>query len=329
MFDDINNLFTKENLPPVYMEVQKEIFMINRFLSMLRRTFTSAQKSNLLSTKLPNRAAYLHLFHMVPAEKNPPRIPYIKKAVIVQAGDWNDKARSWDVLYKTVKMIMEYGLDILTIPGQHDMYHGVSEESTPTILSVLRASKLVTILGKEPVKLGGVNFYGAPWGAKVPSIITSGTNILVIHAPIMKEAIYYGAEGINPKRFLKKHKFDIVLAGDIHREFTEKFSKRRLFNTGPVLRKSADLVTGFLKFNYSVNISMVRKSKMSKPHFLCRFRKGIFHPKPIQITILSMHMEMSKHLILHHIIFKFFFRNKPHRQSNLHFNVVKVFNNTP
>lgn len=221
-----------------------------------------------------------------------------KKAVIVQAGDWNDKARSWDVLYKTVKMIMEYGLDILTIPGQHDMYHGVSEESTPTILSVLRASKLVTILGKEPVKLGGVNFYGAPWGAKVPSIITSGTNILVIHAPIMKEAIYYGAEGINPKRFLKKHKFDIVLAGDIHREFTEKFSKRRLFNTGPVLRKSAEQYSFVHEPNFRVFDSETGKVKRivipHKPAEKILTRSHIVEKKGIASTMDAFIQKINK-----------------------------------
>jgi len=128
MFDDINNLFTKENLPPVYMEVQKEIFMINRFLSMLRRTFTSAQKSNLLSTKLPNRAAYLHLFHMVPAEKNPPRIPYIKKAKGVpdlgSAAEKRAKRETAEKISKHMNCSMQHAYEIVEvlIKNGHDPF---------------------------------------------------------------------------------------------------------------------------------------------------------------------------------------------------------------
>jgi DNA repair exonuclease SbcCD nuclease subunit len=111
----------------------------------------------------------------------------------------------------------------------------------------LAKSKAVITLGKKPVRIKNTNIYGANWKDSIPiPTNTSVKNILVLHASISKKAEWDGHDFTHPRYFLKKHnRFDLILVGDIHKEFCINQNNKWIINTGPMLRLEAN------KYNFS------------------------------------------------------------------------------
>jgi hypothetical protein len=182
--------------------------------------------------------------------------------IILQAGDFFDKPRSWFLLPMVISILKEYEVPIYCVYGQHDVYMYSEETKDNTSLGVLAKAGLVTILSDKPVMLFSdtyeidhshpIRIYGASYGQEIP-IPSSKNNepdqvsdILVLHAPIAEE--WVGGDFIDARGFLKMHpEWDIILVGDIHRKFSipmyfEHHKHRNteyLINTGPMLRKEA------------------------------------------------------------------------------------------
>jgi len=166
-----------------------------------------------------------------------------RKAPIIQAGDVSDKPRDWIFLSRFLELKNKYKeVSFNAVYGQHDMYLYNRKLSMATVLGILEKSGYVTILGKTPVSFEeGVHIYGVSWGGEIPEVTTEGTNILSIHAPISDAPIYPDHEFTKDYMFLKKNPdFDLVICGDIHRSFDKDFGKRRIINTGPLLRSTAE-----------------------------------------------------------------------------------------
>lgn len=158
-------------------------------------------------------------------------------AALCIAGDLTDKPRGWHLYKRLVVLLKRYGVKVYCVYGQHDMYLRSKEA---TILDLLERSGLIKILGKEPEYFNRI--YGCSWGEEVPKIEQGLFNILVIHAPIHTEPLFFDHEYMDAKRFVNKHKFNLVHCGDIHRNFfilSTDYTKC-IFNTGPMLRKSAE-----------------------------------------------------------------------------------------
>ena len=143
---------------------------------------------------------------------------------IIQAGDFFDRPRSWFLLPKVIDLLKEYpNVEISTIYGQHDTYMYSEETRENTNLGILEKAGLVKIRSSLDFK---------------------GFKVMVVHAPISDEPLYMGPDNecIDAAKFLKKNKeFDLILCGDIHRQFCIVDKKDRfIINTGPMLRKTAD-----------------------------------------------------------------------------------------
>lgn len=167
------------------------------------------------------------------------------EAPILQAGDFFNVPRSWALLPRVIDLLKKYKVDIYCVFGQHDTYFYNEETRERTNLGILEKTGLVHILDEEDMCFEDrVCVYGASFGKELPDILIASSeeiNIGVIHAPIAERAIYPGQNYIDAKTYLKNNQFyDLILCGDIHRSFyLQDENKRRIVNTGPVLRKEA------------------------------------------------------------------------------------------
>lgn len=167
-------------------------------------------------------------------------------AIILTAGDFFDKPRSWYLLPEVINFLKKYPyVPVYTIFGQHDTYMYHEETRKNTSLGVLESFGLVQILGAEPKTFDyEVALYGASFGQDVPTVVDKNVyNILVIHANIYTGPLWPGHKFTRASSFLSRFggkDFDIVLCGDIHRKFLYQTKKRMILNVGPLMRREAN-----------------------------------------------------------------------------------------
>jgi len=172
-------------------------------------------------------------------------LSYAKKhdAIVVQAGDFFNKARDWNVLYKMIELLRKFSVPVCSVWGQHDQYFRSSTANNATTMGVLSELGLITLLHSwGSVSYGEVDIWGCHWGEKLPTfeIDRDKKNMLVIHAPISPEKLFPKHLIIKPKKMLKRYRqFDMILCGDVHRHFKYEIDGRYLVNTGPMLRMEA------------------------------------------------------------------------------------------
>lgn len=171
-------------------------------------------------------------------------------AYILQAGDFFDKPRSWHLLPEMIDFLMGIkNVSVSSIFGQHDTYMYSELTRSQTSLGVLEKVELINILGQKGVlifdetkpNLDTARVFGCSFGQEIPEPDKNIFSILVIHAGIAERAIYPGQNYFDALAFLKKHKFDLILCGDIHQKFCIEYEGRFIVNTGPLIRKEASI----------------------------------------------------------------------------------------
>jgi len=168
-------------------------------------------------------------------------------AIVCIPGDFTDKPRSWNLLREIIRFLKFYQLPVLAVFGQHDTYMNSSKLRPYTNLGMLAEFDLVKILGSKPLSLGEYDFYGASWGEDIPEIENPNkVNVLLTHRSIAENPLYPGHNYIDAEDFSEEHDFDIIICGDIHREFIiQNCWSNWIVNAGPLLRKEAT------KYNFS------------------------------------------------------------------------------
>lgn len=164
---------------------------------------------------------------------------------IIQAGDFVDVKRSWELLSALTKFLEVWkkkGMRLYSVLGQHDSYfHDMSNEKT--IMGVLISSGLITRLSANPVYSDGRMFrmYGASYGEEIPATNDMYRNILVCHRQILMQKIWRQQEGCEyAPKFLKDHnRYELILVGDAHQKFDFKLDNRVICNSGPLMRLEA------------------------------------------------------------------------------------------
>ena len=190
-------------------------------------------------------------------------------ANLIIAGDLTDKPRSWHLLPRILDMFSNYqDVKVFAVFGQHDTYMYSEETRDKTILGALYSAGLVEILGEKASSWS--NLFGCSYGQKIPEVeYKNEKNILVIHAPIAEAPLFPNHKYMDAKKFLKDNKdFDIILCGDIHKEFFI-FDKqnRTILNTGPMIRKTADDYNFTFKPNFMVYDTVKDKfERVEIPH---------------------------------------------------------------
>ena len=160
-------------------------------------------------------------------------------AVILQAGDFFHKSRDWEIMQAIISLLKKYKkTKIYAVMGQHDLYF--RSKTAPNILSILNHANYIKRLNNVPCLISDVNIYGCSWKEKIPTP-KSGFNILVIHESISDYELFPGSNYMSPRIFVRKNKgWDLILIGDIHRQFIYQKGKTLLINTGPMLRLDAN-----------------------------------------------------------------------------------------
>ena len=159
----------------------------------------------------------------------------------IQPGDLTDKHESPDSFKTKWIHTFKDQIRILTVPGQHDLrYHTSPTDNTP--YGVLVASGNMFIIGKIPLIIDGVNFYGAGWNQDIPKITNEGVNILVTHRMVSIEQEWPGHQFEQPGGLLRKHGFDLIVSGDNHKSFDFEYDGKKLVNCGSLMRANIDQV---------------------------------------------------------------------------------------
>jgi DNA repair exonuclease SbcCD nuclease subunit len=176
---------------------------------------------------------------------------------ILQAGDFVDQKRSWELMQYLSVMLRtwkERGITVYSVMGQHDSYyHNMTNEKT--VMGVLFSSGLVKRLTSSPVVLQEARIYGASYGEPVQTCLHQKGNysMLVVHAPILwKKAWKQQEEFIYAPDAARTYKHDLILCGDQHHKFLyHNDNAQVVLNTGPMMRLKAnerDHKPGFYHF---------------------------------------------------------------------------------
>jgi len=109
-------------------------------------------------------------------------------------------------------------------------------------LGILEKIGYVTTLNNKAKKEEEIRIHGANWGDEIPVPEDRNyLNILVIHAPIAINPLFPDHQYTSAQRFFEKHGYyDLIVCGDIHRQFHIEENNRHLVNTGPMLRMTAE-----------------------------------------------------------------------------------------
>ncbi|KKM04154.1 hypothetical protein LCGC14_1767060 [marine sediment metagenome] len=183
---------------------------------------------------------------------------------ILQAGDFFDTPRGYYILSKVVSVLNSYETfdkDLIhCVYGQHDTYLYSDVTRNSTNLGILNEVDLINVLGtwwtgeRNNVVIMGKS-YGQEFHKNDLGYIEDPcveTKILIIHAPISTAPLFPGHEITHADKFLEKYsEFDLILCGDIHRDFIIERKGRFIVNCGSMLRREAT------EFNFT-----------HKPHFL-------------------------------------------------------------
>lgn len=171
-------------------------------------------------------------------------------ADILMAGDVTDGPRSWQTLPLLANFLREQKVSTCVVRGQHDLYMRNTEQTERTMLGVLEKAGLLRVLRSMPLIYphdSPIAVYGCSHGEQVPTPQSDEFfNILVIHADITDQSLWEGQSRTDAAKFLKEQSsYDFILTGDIHRAFAigegQLRNRRWIVNTGPILRKDADV----------------------------------------------------------------------------------------
>ena len=164
---------------------------------------------------------------------------------ILQPGDLFDSSKASDYIKQHwIKLFKKYEISLFCVFGQHDLrYHTSNIDNTP--IRVMNRAGNVYLLSHTPASNDwNIHLYGQSWFEKTPKIIDpSRFNILVVHKQFYtskKDWPTQDVEGTNATSFLKKHPFDLIVAGDNHRFFQVTYKGRRLINLGSLMRTKID-----------------------------------------------------------------------------------------
>jgi hypothetical protein len=171
------------------------------------------------------------------------------RASIVQAGDFCDRPRNWQLLFELMMFFKRWSLPrIFMVRGQHDMYmHSPEAVTTITALKWFEHVEIMEGRGlgigtdqpHNPVWMTGIR-YGEDHHSIPPPEKNQHPHILVVHAPIAESPVFERHDYIDARGFAEKNRsYDIILCGDIHRHFCIKTKWNTILNTGPMMRREA------------------------------------------------------------------------------------------
>lgn len=224
-----------------------------------RRKVSNMRKQN-PSDLIAIVCADLHLSHKPPAARagEPDWYAAMKRPLqeiwnladthnvpVLCAGDVFDH---WMAPPELINFAHQYMPKMFAVPGQHDMPHHDANGMHRSVYHTLQRMGTIETVWLEKA-LTDIIIYGFPWGREPELLLntprTSKIRIALIHKYLWTEGASIPmapAEGHVTKHTKAFDKFEIVISGDNHKQFTiqGKGEHPTIFNCGPIMRRHAD-----------------------------------------------------------------------------------------
>lgn len=163
---------------------------------------------------------------------------------LLVAGDVGNKSQwpNW-LLEKVISIINQYKINIVCIPGQHDLPEHRFDFWRKSGCGVLHSGLIVSII-EEPQTIDNTFIlYPFPYGSQIKSknIIQQNINIAMTHQMIIEnKPLWPDQKAPKGHELLKKFpEYNLILSGDNHNPFVAKYEGRLLVNPGSVMRMTA------------------------------------------------------------------------------------------
>jgi exonuclease SbcC len=171
---------------------------------------------------------------------------------IIQTGDFFNSPYTSDYVKAQLIRTIEWNRfnsnlsPICCIFGQHDVFGHTSYTFQRSPLAVLEAANCITMLSEEHITFQEdedpvpVRIFGASFGQIVPEPISDKLfNVLVVHDMIGDRELYPGQELKGPRKYLRDHSgYDLIVCGDYHYTFDDKWNNKIICNPGCLMRKT-------------------------------------------------------------------------------------------
>jgi len=197
-------------------------------------------------------------------------IRYSSAKILVVAGDFFDASNvPYKVTNKVLKMIKESEVNILVVPGQHDLrYHVNGLDNTP--LGNLQTSGQVEILTPKLSRINGITFVGAGWNEEPED----EADVLVMHRMITKKGeLWPGQKNYSSAHaVMRKYPWaQCIISGDNHaphslrikdKNFVDRY--RLQVNCGSLVRSTKSQI-GFEPRAYLIDRSTWKAKAVKIP----------------------------------------------------------------
>lgn len=171
---------------------------------------------------------------------------------ILVSGDLGNNPQWANWLLRWFIWITE-GVDIITIPGQHDLPNHRLEDVEKSGIGVLGESKTIKLIGTQqreiPEIIGVANHWVVPFpfGCPISTIEYEKPDepmVAMTHQMIIEDqSLWDGQIAPSGHSILKKFpEYKLILSGDNHNPFVSKYKGRLLVNPGPIMRTTADQI---------------------------------------------------------------------------------------
>jgi len=162
--------------------------------------------------------------------------------IVILPGDVFDSYKENHLVVQCIISLMKKypPLHFLCVAGQHDQQFHNPDLSGTTLGTLLTHTDLIILLTSKPYIINNTCFYGLSWNEEIPEIITPDcVNILVCHKMIVDEKLWAQQEGHTwANHILLKYKFDLIVSGDNHKQFTVRKGSQHLVNMGSMMRST-------------------------------------------------------------------------------------------
>lgn len=173
------------------------------------------------------------------------KFAYDNGCMWIDAGDVFDHWRPSPALLAWT--IDKLKMKVITISGNHDLPQHNQELFHKSGLAVLEAAKVIN--ATRYWSNTEIAIYRAPWGSVIPKEPNKEDKnkftILIAHHLIYDKLPYPEADkdGTNVEKFLKTHKFDLILTGHNHETIVAwTQDTRTLINPGSMMRMTASQI---------------------------------------------------------------------------------------
>lgn len=171
---------------------------------------------------------------------------------LIVAGDFLDVARSDQELEQwLIGLLREYQVEIICVPGQHELPDHSLSQYKRSSLAVLEAAGVIRVLSKKRGPFffdKGWAAWGCAWGETPDKSMQDQhhRNMFIWHKMVTADPLWPTQEIVQPGRLLREYPwYDLIVTGDNHQTVLEAtnldgYGKvRRLINPGSMMRQTA------------------------------------------------------------------------------------------